>query len=193
MKINLTEQTGPQQFEKLVEPEMEKHRFFLEKELAKLRTGRAHPSMIEDVKVSAYGTQMPLKELSSVTAPEASLLVVQPWDKSILPEIEKSLYNSELGETPLNDGNLIRLNIPPMSAARRQELAKIIGQKLEITKIAIRNVRKDVQNDIRDAEKSKAVSQDTAKKLQDYLQKVTDKYISKSDETAAKKEAEIKG
>lgn len=192
MNLNITEQTSPQQFEKIVEVEMEKSRFFLEKELSKLRTGRAHPSMVEDIKVSCYGSQMPIKEIAGISTPESALIVIQPWDKTLLAEIEKALYSSDLGVTPQNDGNIIRVKLPPMSTARRQELSKSIGQKLETARVAVRNTRKDAQNEIRDAEKGKKISQDYSKKLQDLLQKITDKFISLCEQIAAKKEEEIK-
>lgn len=193
MNLLINEQANPQQIEKTISAEMEKQRLFLDKDLGKLRTGRAHPSMVEDIKVSTYGTLMPLKEIASITAPEAALIVIQPWDKTLIPDIEKAIYSSELGVNPLNDGNVIRLQIPPMNTARRQELAKTIGQKLESSKVNIRNIRKDAQNSIRDAEKSKAISQDLSKKLQDMLQKLTDKYISLCEQLSSKKEEEIKG
>ncbi len=192
MKISLVEGAPTKQFEKDIETEMDLHMKHFEKELLKIRTGRAHPSMIEDVKVSSYNSFMPLKEIAAISAPDAALLVVQPWDKANIPEIEKALSGSDLGLTPMNDGNIIRIQLPKMSSNRREDLVKALCQKLEACKVAVRNVRKDVHNLIRETEKSKKISEDYARRLQDSLQKVTDKFIQTSDTIALKKETEIK-
>lgn len=192
MKIALIEGGPTKQFEKDVETEMDQHLKHFEKELGKIRTGRAHTSMIEDIKVPAYGTTMPLKEVGAISAPDVTLLVVQPWDKAIIPDIEKAIMNSDLGISPTNDGNIIRIALPRVSTSRRDELIKVLNQKLESCKIAIRNIRKEVQNIIRETEKSKKISEDYSKRLQDLLQKITDKFIDLSDKLSSKKENEIK-
>lgn len=192
MNIVFSEGASTKDFEKEIEAQMDKQFQHFEKELAKIRTGRSHPSMIEDIRISCYGSTMPLKEVASVSAPEATLLVVQPWDKSLIPEIEKAIYNSELGAAPVTDEDIIRIPLPKMSSARRDELIKLLSQKLEVTKIALRNVRKDIQNIIRDSEKSKKISQDYSKRLQDILQKITDKFIESTDKLSGKKEGELK-
>lgn len=192
MPIEFSESMNQKNFEKLIETEMDKHLKHFEKEAAKIRTGRAHPSLVEDIKINAYGNIMPLKDLAAISAPEAQLLVVQPWDKTIIAEIEKSLTTSDLGITPLNDGTIIRLPMPKMSSSRRDELIKTLSKKLEESKVAVRNVRKDFHNFIRDAEKGKKISEDLSKRLQDSLQKVTDKVIEAADKISNKKEAEIK-
>lgn len=192
MPIEFSESMNQKNFEKLIETEMDKHLKHFEKEAAKIRTGRAHPSLVEDIKINAYGNIMPLKDLAAISAPEAQLLVVQPWDKTIIAEIEKSLTTSDLGITPLNDGTLIRLPMPKMSSSRRDELIKTLSKKLEESKVAVRNVRKDFHNLIRDAEKGKKISEDLSKRLQDSLQKVTDKVIEAADKISSKKEDEIK-
>jgi ribosome recycling factor len=192
LKITLVENTPIKQFETTVEKEMESHIQIFEKELLKVRTGRAHPSMIEDIKVLVYGSIMPLKEIAAVSAPDAALLMVQPWDKENIPAIEKALSTSENGLTPANDGNVIRLQIPKMSSTRRDELAKVVGQRLEQAKIAIRNVRKEIHNQLRDLEKSKTISEDYSRRVQDTLQKVTDRMVKKAEDISAKKEQEIK-
>lgn len=192
MKITVTEGSSTKQFEKEVETEMDTHLKHLEKELLKIRTGRAHPSMVEDVKVASYGTYLPLKEVASVSAPDAALLVIQPWDQANIPEIEKALQNSDLGVTPVNDGNIIRVQLPKMSSTRRDELIKSLGQKIEQGKISIRNVRKDVHNFIREQEKAKKISEDWSRRLQELLQKITDKEIEKCTALAEKKERELK-
>lgn len=192
MKIVLTEGAPTKQFEKDVETEMDGHIKHMEKELLKIRTGRAVPSMIEDVRVASYGSYMTLKELAAISAPDAALLVVQPWDKANIPEIEKALSTSDLGLNPANDGNIIRIQMPKMSSSRREELTKVLAQKVEQGKIAIRNVRKDVHNVVRETEKAKKISEDYSRRLQEALQKVTDKFIQLSDTIAEKKEKEIK-
>ncbi len=192
LKITLTENAPVKQFEATVEKEMESHISSFEKELLKIRTGRAHPSMIEDIKVPSYGTLMPLREIAAVSAPDAALLMVQPWDKENIPAIEKTLSTSELGLSPANDGNVIRIQLPKMSSTRRDELAKVVGQRIEQAKIAIRNVRKELHNQLRDLEKSKAISEDYGRRVQDSLQKVTDRMIKKVDDIGEKKEQELK-
>ena len=162
-------------------------------ELAKIRTGRAHTSVIEGIMVSCY-TQppVPLKTLAALSAPESRLLIIQPWDSSIIGDIEKAILNSDLGLTPRNDGKLIRLQLPEMSTTRRDELVKILGKKLEECKVSIRNVRKDFQNDIRDAKKGKSISEDFSNRLADILQEVTNKFIAQAEELAKKKEAAVR-
>lgn len=192
MNIQLVEGANTKLFEKEIEAEMDKHLKHFEKDLLKIRTGRAHPAMIEDVKVACYGTVMPLREVASISAPDAALLLVQPWDQSIIADIEKALSQSDLGLTPSNDGNIIRIALPRMSSARREELIKQLHQKLEACKVSLRTVRKDIQNIIRDTEKAKKISEDYARRVHDILQKVTDKFIEVSDKIASKKESEIK-
>jgi len=192
MKLEFVEGGSTKVFEKAIETEMDPHIKHFEKELLKLRTGRAHTSLIEDLKVNCYGTMMSLKDIAALSAPDVQLLVIQPWDKDVMPEIEKTITASDLGMTPLNDGTVIRLQIPRMSSSRRDDLAKILSKRLEECKIAIRNVRKDIHNAIRDAEKTKKISEDWSKRLQDILQKIVDKTIDLSDALAKKKEDEIK-
>lgn len=164
-----------------------------ERELIKIRTGRAHTSLIEDILVSCYGgSPMPLKQVASISAPDARLLIVQPWDKSTLSDIEKAIANSNIGITPLNDGENIKLVLPEMSSSRREELVKILGKKLEECKVAIRNTRKDFNNFIRDAKKDKKVSENFFSRLSDLLQKITDNYIESAEKLSTKKEQEIK-
>jgi len=191
-KLPITEGANPKPFEQAIEQEMEKHTQHLEKELLKLRTGRANVAMIEDIKVICYGETMPLKNIAALSAPEATLLVIQPWDKANMAEIEKAISTSDLGINPLNDGNLIRLQLPRMSSSRRDELVKVLQQKLEATRIAVRNVRKDAQTAIRDIEKDKKISEDYSRRLQDLLQKITDKFIQNIEKVGSKKEEEIK-
>ncbi len=190
--FTFTEGASTKPFETMVETDMQKHIQHFEKELQKIRTGRAHTSIIEDIKVFAYGSMMPLKDLASLAAPDVQLLTVQPWDTSIIPEIEKAIQTSDLGVTPTTDGPIIRIVLPKMSSSRRDELTKVLSKRLEECKISLRNVRKDVHTAIRDAEKDKKVSEDYSKRLQDLLQKITDKVTTAAESMASKKEVEIK-
>lgn len=180
-------------FQTAMEAEMAKAMKHFDGELIKIRTGRAHTSLIEDIAVAVYGNPpAPLKQLASLAAPDARLLTVQPWDASIINEIEKAITTSDLGIKPLNDGALIKIVLPEMSSSRREELVKILGKKLEECKIAIRNVRKDFNNLVRDAKQNKAISENFYSRLTDLLQKITDTYTDKADQLAAKKDKEIR-
>ncbi len=162
-----------------------------EKDLASIRTGRASPAMLDDVRVECYGQLMPLKDLATIAAPDARLLTIQPWDKGAMGAIEKALLASDIGITPTNDGNLIRLQLPQMSGERREELVKKLGKKTEECRVAIRNVRRDFHNLIREAQKDHTVSEDFAHKLTEVLQKITDAFIAKADELQTKKESDL--
>lgn len=190
--LNLSAETTPKIFEQVVGVEMDKCVEHFKGELIKIRTGRAHTSMVEDLRVECYGSSMRLKEVAAIAAPEASLITIQPWDKSVIKEIEKTILSSDLGVTPANDGNLIRVQLPQISQSRREELCKVMGKKLEECRTAIRNVRKDFQNLIKASEKDRDISEDIAKKLLDTLQTCTDKYIANAEQLANKKEAELK-
>jgi ribosome recycling factor len=163
----------------------------LKKELAGVRTGHASPSLVENLRVDYAGVPTPLIQIARITAPEARLLVIQPWDKTTLHAIEKAILKSELGLNPLSDGNVIRLNIPPLTEERRQELVKIVKRRVEDNKIAIRNVRHDAVNKLRDMEKNKEISQDENKRAQAQLQNLTDTTISEAEQIGQNKETEI--
>jgi ribosome recycling factor len=178
-------------FEALCKDQMEKPIKHYEKDLGSIRTGRASIAMLENIMVESYGQIMPLKEVASLGAPEPRLLTIQPWDKSIINEIEKAIAQSDLGATPVNDGNLIRVPLPQMSTARREEFVKILGKKTEDCKVAVRNIRKDFHNEVRDAQRKKIISEDFAKKLSESLQKVTDVFIERVDKVHEKKATEI--
>lgn len=179
-------------FQKPMENHMEGPVKHFEVELSKIRTGRAHTSLIEDLPVVCYAQPAaPLKNYAALAAPEARLLTIQPWDKTIIPDIEKAITGSDLGLTPRNDGNIIRIQLPEVSGERREQLVKTLQKKLEETRVAIRNVRKDFNNLIRDAKKDKVISENFYNRLEDVLQKVTDKYIAKVEEQAKKKEKDI--
>ena len=193
MAIEIAFQEGDSKsFDKLLKEQMESPVKHYEKELATIRTGRASIALLENIKVEAYGQFMVLKELATLGAPEPRLLTVQPWDKSVIGEIEKAILTSDLGATPVNDGALIRIQLPQMSAARRDELLKLLGKKTEDCRVGIRTVRKDFHNELRDAEKKKIISEDFAKKLVELLQKITDQFMEKIDQMNEKKENELK-
>ena len=175
-----------------MEAEMDNPLKHFERELVKIRTWRAHTSMIEDIPVLVYGQDaLPLKGLGTVSAPDARLLTVQPWDSSIIPDIEKAIIASGVGVSPVNDGKIIRLRLPEMSSERREELVKMLHKKLEESRVAIRNVRKDFKNLITDAKKDKKISENFYNRLEELLQKITDTYISKAEALAKKKEVEL--
>jgi ribosome recycling factor len=179
-------------FEKEVALAMQEPIKHFEKELAGIRTGRASTKLIEEVKVECYGQMMNLRDVATLGAPDARLLTVQPWDKSMLGAIEKGLLASDVGITPQNDGQMIRLALPPMSSDRREELVKILNKKTEEARVGIRGVRKDAQNLVKTAEKDGDLSEDFAKRLADSLQKVTDNSIKIVDELSAKKALDIR-
>ncbi|BAJ62385.1 ribosome recycling factor [Anaerolinea thermophila UNI-1] len=163
----------------------------LEENLAGIRTGRASPALVERLQVEYYGVPTPLMQLASISAPEPRVLMIRPFDTSSLRLIEKAIMASDLGLTPNNDGKVIRLNIPPLTEERRRELVKVVHARLEESRIAVRNVRRDMVKDLRDFEKEKLISEDDLKKGEEELQKLTDRYIQEIDAIGQKKEKEI--
>ena len=163
----------------------------LHRDLNSLRTGRATPSLIENVTVDYYGVPTPLKQIAAISAPDARAILVQPWDKQALREIEKSLLKSEMGFNPTNDGNNIIVPIPPLNQERRQDLVRLLKKKIEDGKVSIRNVRRDGQENLRKMERDKAISQDQSRRAQEQLQKATDGHTKIIDQVATTKESEI--
>ena len=163
----------------------------LRRELNNLRTGRATPSLLEDITVEYYGSPTPLKQLATISAPDARAILVQPWDKQALRDIERGLSKSELGFNPSNDGNIITVLIPPLTQERRQEMVKILKSKIEDGKVSVRNVRRDAVESLRKMEKDKTISQDENHRSQDQVQKVTDAHTKTMDEISGAKETEI--
>jgi ribosome recycling factor len=163
----------------------------LRQELATIRTGRASPALVEHLKVDYAGTPTPLNQIAGISVPEARLLVIQPWDPGSLHSIEQAIQKSDLGLNPINDGRLIRLNIPALSEERRQELTKIVHKRLEERRVAVRNLRRDALEEIKKAEKNKEISQDESKRSQEQLQKMTDSYIIVAEKIAQEKEKEL--
>ena len=170
---------------------MEKTSDSLNQEFKKMRTGRASVSILEGIKAECYGTQMRLNQISSISIPESRLLTIQPWDQSIIGNIEKSILKSGLGLTPVNDGKLIRISIPPLTEERRKELAKMAKKMAEESKVSIRNQRRDANEMLKELKKESEISEDEMYKYQDKVQKITDEFIDKIDEIRKEKEQEI--
>ncbi len=163
----------------------------LRKEFGRIRTGRASTALLDGIKVNAYETQMPLDQVATLSTPESRLITIKPWDQSVIGEIEKSILKSELGLTPMNDGKIIRIPIPPLSEERRKELAKLAKKMAEDGKISIRNHRREANDMLKELKNEKEISEDDMYKGQDDVQKVTDDFIKKVDELTAEKEKEI--
>ena len=160
-------------------------------ELTKIRTGRASLSLLDGIKVDAYGSVMPLNQVGSLTIPESRQIVIQPWDPQVMSSIEKAILKSDLGLTPVNDGKVIRINIPQLTEERRKELVKIVKKVAEEYRVAIRNHRRDAIDTLKKQKKDKEISEDEQFKFQDETQKETDSYIAKIDKVAAEKENEV--
>lgn len=170
---------------------MEKTLQALRRELASLRAGRAAPSLLDKIEVEYYGTMTPLNQLSNISVPEPRLLVIQPWDKSAISAIEKALQKSELGITPTNDGDVIRINIPPLTEERRAELVRVVKKTGEEAKVSIRNIRRDANDEYKKMEKSGDLSEDEARRCQEEVQKLTDDFVKQIDEAVTSKEKDI--
>jgi ribosome recycling factor len=174
-----------------VNHKMERSLAALRKDLSRIRTGRATLALLEGIDVDYYGTSSPLTQMATVAAPESRLLTIQPWDKSQLGLIEKAIQRSDLGLNPMNDGKIIRLAIPPLTAERRKDLVKKVKKIGEESKIALRNVRRDGNEMLKDLEKTKDISQDDLHRGQEHVQKITDRFISQVDDVLNNKEHEI--
>jgi ribosome recycling factor len=173
------------------EMRMKKSVEHLHQELTKIRTGRATPSLLDVVKVEYYGSTVPLNQVATVSAPEPRLLVIQPWEKGMIGEIEKSILQADLGLNPANDGNIIRVPIPELSEERRQDLLKLVKKFCEETRVAVRNIRRDANDHIKNLEKNHEISEDQSHDYLDQIQKLTDDQIKRVDELYAHKENEI--
>lgn len=161
------------------------------REFAGVRTGRATTALLEGVRVDAYGTPTPVNQVASVSVPDPRTLVIQPWDQSLLRQIEKAIQRSDLGLTPANDGKIVRLTIPPLNEERRKQLAKAVGKLAEEARVAVRNVRREAKEKVRALAKDKKLSEDDEKRSEAELQKLTDRFVQKVDELLKKKEQEI--
>lgn len=170
---------------------MDKSIIALKNELQRIRTGRASSSLVDSIKVDYYGTSTPLNQMATVAVPESRLITIQPWDVSVIKDIEKAILKSDLGLTPSNDGKLIRIAVPPLSEERRKELAKIVHKTIEEYKVAVRNIRRDANELIKGFKKDGDISEDDAFKAQDHVQKITDEKIESIDKIYKEKEKEI--
>jgi ribosome recycling factor len=173
------------------EERMEKVINAFQRELSTLRAGRATPALLDRIEVDYYGTVTPLNQLAGVSAPESRLLVIQPWDKQSIGDVEKAILKSDLGLTPTSDGNVIRLAIPQLTEERRKELVKVVRKKAEECKVSIRNIRRDANEEIKQLEKSSEITEDDRRLAQDKIQEITDKKIVEIDEVTAAKEKEM--
>lgn len=170
---------------------MEKAIKNLEKDFSKLRTGRASTSLVEDLVVDYYNTPTPLNQLASISIPDSRTIAIQPWDKSSIGNVEKAIMKSDLGLNPTNDGKMIRINIPPLTEERRKELVKVAKKYIEDTKIAIRNIRREAKDTLKKMKKDKDISEDEMYRAQEEIQKITDNFVSQTDELLSEKQKEI--
>jgi len=163
----------------------------LRSELTKIRTGRAHPSLLDQVSVDYYGTETPINQVANVTVEDSRTLAVAPWEKQMVAVVEKAIINSGLGLNPATAGNLIRIPMPPLTEERRRELVKVVKGEGEGAKVAIRNIRRDANSDFKDLLKEKEISEDACRESEDTVQKLTDKFVASVDEVIAVKEKEL--
>ncbi len=170
---------------------MQKTVHVLKREMETIRSGRATSALVDQITVEAYGTTTPLSQLASISVPEARLLLIQPWDRSIVGNVQKAIQKSDLGLNPMSDGEVLRLVIPPPTEERRKELVKVVHKRVEDAKIAVRNVRRDALEELRKLEKDKRVSRDDNVRATDKLQKLTDRFIAEVSRVGADKESEI--
>ena len=170
---------------------MDKSVDYTKKQLDKVRTGRASASLVDSVQVDYYGSQTPLSQVASISVPDAKTIVIQPWDRSTISIIEKAIQTADLGFNPMNDGNIIRIPVPPLTEERRLEFVKVSKKLAEDGKIAIRNIRRDNMDALKNAEKNKDISEDEKKKGEDEVQNITDQMIKKIDELQGNKEKEL--
>jgi ribosome recycling factor len=161
------------------------------RELAGIRTGKATTTLLDAVKVECYGQVMPLNQVASISVPESRLILVQPWDRTIVSDVEKALHKSDLGLVPNTDGNVIRLPIPPLTEERRHDLVKIVRKHAEEARVSVRNIRRDANENLKKAQKDGAVSEDDSHKAMDKVQELTDKYVGEVDGSLKAKEEEI--
>ncbi|MDD2396386.1 MAG: ribosome recycling factor [Tissierellia bacterium] len=173
------------------EESMKKSISFLKEELATIRAGKANPKLIDKIQVSYYGTMTPLNQIANISVPEPRMLLVQPWDANALKDIERAILTSDLGINPTNDGKMIRLIIPVLTEERRKELLKVVKKEIENSKIAVRNIRRDTNDEIKKLEKQSEISKDDLKRAEEEMQKLTDRYVSIIDDIFKDKEIEI--
>lgn len=163
----------------------------LENELSRMRTGRAHPSLLENVRVDYYGAESPLSQVANINTEDARMLTVTPWEQSMVPAVEKAIINSDLGLNPNTAGTVIRVPVPPMTEERRKDMVKMVRGEAENSRVAVRNIRRDANNDLKELEKEKEISKDDLRKGEEAVQKVTDAAIKEIDDVLSKKEADL--
>ena len=173
------------------EDRMEKALAALDREFAKLRTGRATTALVDGIKADYYGTPTPISQMASVAVPDSRTLTIQPWDKGGIALIEKAILKSDLGLTPVNDGKVVRIVMPPLTEERRKDLSKVARKYSEDAKVAVRNLRRDANNTLKDGLKAKTISEDDERRTQDEVQKLTDKYVAEVDKMLSQKESEL--
>lgn len=160
-------------------------------DMKKLRTGRAHPSLVEHLKVDYYGSEVPLQQVASIAVEDGRTLVISPWEKAVVQAVEKAIFKSDLGLTPMTAGTVIRIPMPPLTEERRREIAKVLRHDAENARVAVRNVRRDVMSDIKEALKEKLITQDDERRAEVDVQKLTDKHVADIDQALAAKEKEV--
>jgi len=160
-------------------------------ELKKLRTGRAHPSLIEHLRVDYYGSEVPLQQVASIAVEDGRTLVVSPWEKSVVQAVEKAIFKSDLGLTPMTAGTVIRIPMPPLTEERRREITKVLRHDAENARVAVRNIRRDVMTEVKEMLKKKTISQDDERRAETEIQKLTDKHVGDIDQLLAAKEKEV--
>ncbi len=163
----------------------------MKREFNNIRSGRATPALVDNIKVDVYGTFTPLNQIATISIPEANLLIIQPWDKNVLASIQKAILKSDLGINPINDGNIIRLVVPFPTEERRKELVKVVRRRVEDARVEIRNLRRDSMEELRKLQKDKEISQDDGHRALDRLQKITDSFIMEAEKIGKDKETEI--
>ena len=163
----------------------------LENELSRMRTGRAHPSLLENVKVDYYGAESPLSQVANINTEDARMLTVTPWEQSMVPAVEKAIINADLGLNPNTAGTVIRVPVPPMTEERRKDMVKMVRGEAENARVAVRNIRRDANGDLKELEKEKEISKDDLRRSEESVQKLTDAAIKAIDEVLAKKETDL--
>ncbi len=182
---------SPEAVKKEARKAMEKALEALQRNFSRVRTGRASLSLLDGIRVEYYGTPTPLNQVASLSIPEPRLIAIQPWDKSLIPAIEKAILQSQLDLNPTSDGNIIRIPIPKLTEERRKELVKVVKGMAEEGRVAVRNARRDANAKLERLKKDKAISEDDLRRYKEEVQKLTDEYVGKVDELLKKKEAEI--
>jgi ribosome recycling factor len=180
-----------QEFKKKANEKMNNAVEAFKKDLATFRTGRASLSILDNIRVDYYGSHVPLNQVATLGIPEPRTITIQPWEQKMVGEIQRAIMKSDLGLTPINDGKTIKINIPPLTEERRKQLVKVVRKRAEEARVAVRNIRRDIIEEIKKAEKDKKLSEDDSRKIQDEIQKITNSFIEKIDKILEQKEKEI--